>query len=172
MQLADIFYRAGALVFGGGHVLLPLLQAELVPAGLVDADTFLAGYGAAQAIPGPLFTFSAYLGAVSSVGPGGVGGAAIALVATFVPGALLVVAALPFWEALRHSRYMQRVLAGVNAGVVGILAAALYTPVFTDGITGPGTLVVAAVAFVALSRWRTPAWAVVIAAAVVGWLLL
>lgn len=172
LQLVDIFYRAGALVFGGGHVLLPLLQAELVPTGLVDADTFLAGYGAAQAIPGPLFTFSAYLGAVSSVGPGGIAGAVIALLAIFLPGALLVVGALPFWEALRHSRYAQRVLAGVNAGVVGILAAALYTPVFTDGITGPGTLVLAAVAFVALNRWRAPAWAVVIAAAVLGWLLL
>ncbi|MGI6877539.1 chromate efflux transporter [Microbacterium sp. gxy059] len=170
--LVDVFYRAGSLVFGGGHVVLPLLEAETVQTGLVGHDAFLAGYGAAQAVPGPLFTFAAYLGAVTTIGPTGIAGAAIALVAIFLPSALLIVGALPFWERLRHVRHAQRALAGVNAGVVGILAAALYTPVFTQGITGGGTLALAAAAFVALTMWKTPAWAVVIAAALIGWITL
>lgn len=170
ISLADVFYRAGALVFGGGHVVLPLLEAEIVQTGLVDSGAFLAGYGAAQAVPGPLFTFAAYLGAVTLTGPTGFAGASIALVAIFLPSALLIIGALPFWERLRHARFAQRVLAGVNAGVVGILAAALYTPVFTQGIIGVGTLALAAVAFVALTMWKTPAWAVVLAAALIGWI--
>ncbi len=170
--LVDGFYRAGSLVFGGGHVVLPLLETETVRTGLVDQDTFLAGYGAAQAVPGPLFTFAAFLGAVMQAGPTGVAGAAIALVAVFVPSVLLVVGGLPFWERLRHAPGAQRALMGVNAGVVGLLAAALYTPVFTHGVTSVSTMSIAAVAFVALTVWRTPAWAVVIAAGLVGLLVL
>ncbi|MBO1902050.1 chromate efflux transporter [Leucobacter weissii] len=172
VRLADIFYRAGALVFGGGHVVLPLLEAETVRTGLVAQDAFLAGYGAAQAVPGPLFTFAAYLGAVTTSGPSGALGAGIALLAVFLPSALLVVGAVPFWERWRASRRARRALTGVNAGVVGILAAALYTPVFTEGVTGPGGLVIAAASFVALAVWRAPAWAVVAAAAILGALLL
>lgn len=171
-QLFDSFYRAGALVFGGGHVVLPLLEAEVVGTGMVSADAFLAGYGAAQAVPGPLFTFAAYLGAMNELGPTGLVGAAIALIAVFLPAALLVIGVLPFWERVRHFSHARRALMGVNAGVVGILAAALYSPVFTLGITSPLTLAIAAAAFVALRMWKAPAWAVVIAAAVLGWLLL
>ncbi|GAB3167523.1 chromate efflux transporter [Myceligenerans halotolerans] len=168
--LADTFYRAGSLVFGGGHVVLPLLQAET--AGAVTHDQFLAGYGAAQAVPGPLFTFSAYLGALSTTGPGGALGAAIALVAVFLPSALLVTGALPFWDRLRRARGAQRALAGVNAGVVGLLAAAFYDPVFTQGVLAAETpataLALAVVAYVALVVWRTPPWAVVVSAGVLG----
>lgn len=175
-RLVDVFYRAGALVFGGGHVVLPLLQAELVPSGLVGNDQFLAGYGAAQAVPGPLFTFAAYLGTVTTSGPTGVAGAAIALVAIFVPSALLVVGALPFWERLRGAPRARRALTGVNAGVVGLLAAALYDPVFTQGVLAAGeplvALALAIAAFVALARWAAPPWAVVIAAGLVGWAVL
>lgn len=180
LAMFDAFYRSGALVFGGGHVVLPLLEAETVQTGLISADAFLAGYGMAQAVPGPLFTFAAYLGAVSG-NPGAgtadaagvnLAGAGIALVAIFLPAALLVVGTLPFWDRIRRAPTARRVLAGVNAGVVGILAAALYTPVFTAGITGPLTLALAAVAFVALHVWKTPAWAVVIVAAAAGWVLL
>ncbi|TLP97339.1 chromate efflux transporter [Nesterenkonia salmonea] len=173
-SLADLFYRAGSLVFGGGHVVLPLLQAETVNAGLVEADTFLAGYGAAQAVPGPLFTFAGFLGASTMEGPGGVTGAVIATLAIFLPAALLVLAALPFWEALRSNAHARRALMGVNAGVVGILAAALYDPVFTAGVldVGLGALVLAVGSFVALNSWKVPAWAVVLAAGVLGWLVL
>ncbi len=172
LRLADVFYRAGSLVFGGGHVVLPLLQAEVVPAGLVPQETFLAGYGAAQAVPGPLFTFSAFLGASTTTGPTGLLGATIALVAIFLPAGLLVVGVLPFWETLRRAHRARRALAGVNAAVVGILAAALYDPVFTQGITSAGTLAVAVAVFVARVRWQLPAWAAVIAAGMVGFLLL
>lgn len=172
LRLTDTFYRAGALVFGGGHVVLPLLQAETVATGLVGSNDFLAGYGAAQAVPGPLFTFAAYLGSVTTSGPTGVLGAAIALVAIFLPSALLVIGALPFWSRLRHSPRARRALAGINAGVVGLLAAALYTPVFTGGISGPMALAVAVAAFVALTQWSAPPWAVVIVAAGLGQLLL
>lgn len=172
LGLFDTFYRAGALVFGGGHVVLPLLQAETVQTGLVDPGVFLAGYGAAQAVPGPLFTFAAFLGAVTTSPPSGLLGAAIALIAVFLPATLLLVGTLPFWEQLRHAPLAQRALAGVNAGVVGILAAALYTPVFTEGVTGVASLAIAVVCFVALHAWRAPAWAVVIAAALIGWAVL
>src|SRR5690606_1307636 len=131
VPLIDGFYRAGALVFGGGHVVLPLLQAEVVETGLVDREAFLAGYGAAQAVPGPLFTFAAYLGAVMQAPPAGMVGAAVALVAIFIPSALLIIGCLPFWDRLRSAPLAQRALAGVNAAVVGLLAAALYDPVFS-----------------------------------------
>ena len=172
LRLADIFYRTGALVFGGGHVVLPLLDAQTVQAGLVDADTFLAGYGAAQAVPGPLFTFSAYLGASMESGPSGVLGAAIALVAVFLPAGLLVVGVLPFWDRVRRAPSARRAVMGVNAAVVGILAAALYDPVITQGIISVGTLLIALA--VAASQWwgRVPIWAAVLASALAGQLLL
>lgn len=171
-RLFDVFYRAGALVFGGGHVVLPLLEAGTVQTGLIDQDVFLAGYGAAQAVPGPLFTFAAYLGAVTTSPPSGLLGAGIALVAIFLPATLLVVGVLPFWDRLRRAPLAQRALMGVNAGVVGILAAALYTPVFTEGVTSVAALGIAAAGFVALTSWKAPAWAVVVAAGLIGWAVL
>ena len=168
VSLVDSFYRAGSLVFGGGHVVLPLLEAETVQAGLVDRDAFLAGYGAAQAVPGPLFTFAAYLGAITQTAPTGLLGAALALLAIFLPSALLIIGGLPFWDSLRRSPRAQRALAGIGAAVVGLLAAALYDPVFTEGITSPIAMAVAAAAFVALTAWKLPAWAVVLAASLIG----
>lgn len=170
--LFDVFYRVGALVFGGGHVVLPLLQAETVHAGLVDPGRFLAGYGAAQAVPGPLFTFAGYLGAVMEGSPPRLLGAAIALIAIFLPSMLLLIGVLPFWERLRRSPRAQSALKGVNAGVVGILAAALYTPVFTEGVAGTPSLAIAVAMFVLLTAWKVPAWAVVLSAAVLGGILL
>ncbi len=170
--LFDIFYRTGSLVFGGGHVVLPLLEAETVQTGLVESGTFLAGYGAAQAVPGPLFTFAAFLGAVTTSGPGGMAGASIALIAIFLPSALLVLGVLPFWERLRRIVGVRRALMGVNAGVVGLLAAALYDPVFVEGVTGAASFLVAVLSFVALASWKAPAWAVVFAAAGLGIVLL
>lgn len=174
LELFAVFYRAGALVFGGGHVVLPLLQAEVVPPGWVSEQTFLAGYGAAQAVPGPLFTFAAFLGASMNEAPTGWTGGAIALVAIFVPGFLLVVGALPFWEALRRSARMQAALAGINAAVVGLLFAALCTPVWTSAIRGPGDAALAAVALLALMRWKLPPWLVVAGCGAAGglWSLL
>lgn len=172
LRLFTVFSGAGALVFGGGHVVLPLLETQLVPTHLVSHDAFLAGYGAAQAVPGPLFTFAGYLGAIADVGPGGVAGAVVALVAVFLPGALLVVGVLPWWESLRHRAWARRALSGVNAGVVGLLAAAFYDPVFTEGIGSVSALVLAVAAFVALTRWSAPPWAVVVAAGLVGAVLL
>lgn len=168
LLLADTFFRAGALVFGGGHVVLPLLEAGVVDTGWVRADTFLAGYGAAQAMPGPLFTFAAFLGAVSTVGPGGIAGAAVATIAIFAPGFLLLVGALPFFAAVQRTRLAPAAFAGVGAAVVGILAAALYTPVFTSGVTGTASFALAAVCFVLLTALRTPAWAVVLIGAAGG----
>ena len=136
LKLFDAFYRAGSLVFGGGHVVLPLLQASVVPPGWVSNDAFLAGYGAAQAVPGPLFTFAAYLGAVMGPQPNGWLGARLCLVAVFLPSFLLVIGALPFWDDLRRRPGAQGALRGVNAAVVGLLLAALYNPVWTAGITG------------------------------------
>ncbi|WP_431796212.1 chromate efflux transporter [Microbacterium enclense] len=171
IALADAFFRSGALVFGGGHVVLPLLQAEVVQTGWVSPDAFLAGYGAAQAVPGPLFTFAAYLGSVSAVGPGGIVGAAVALAAIFLPGFLILVGVLPFWDALRERPRVRAAMRGANAAVVGILGAALYTPVFTTAVTGPGPFVLALVGFVLLTAFRIPAWIVVIVGAVGGILL-
>lgn len=168
LTLADAFFRSGALVFGGGHVVLPLLQAEVVQTGWVLPEAFLAGYGAAQAVPGPLFTFAAYLGAVSDVGPGGMLGAAVALAAIFLPGFLVLVGVLPFWDALRTRPRVRAAMRGANAAVVGILGAALYTPVFTTAVTGPGPFVLALLGFVLLTAFRAPAWAVVLAGAAAG----
>ncbi|OAN46555.1 chromate transporter [Chloroflexus islandicus] len=160
--------RSGSLVFGGGHVVLPLLETVTVGAGLMNADTFIAGYGAAQAVPGPLFTFSAYLGAVAAAPPGGWLGGTLALVAIFLPSFLLVWAALPFWAALRAQPAAQAALAGINAAVVGILLAALYQPVITSAIRGPVDVALALSAFAALHVWRAPPWAVVVGWAVIG----
>ncbi len=168
LQLFDTFYRAGALVFGGGHVVLPLLQAGVVDPGWVTAEQFVAGYGAAQAVPGPLFTFAAYLGALSAVGPGGAAGAAIALAGIFAPGFLLLVGVMPFWNALRSRRWARALLRGTNAAVVGILAAALYDPVFVTAITGPAPAALALLCLALLLVWRVPAWAVVAVGALGG----
>jgi chromate transporter len=168
LRLVDSFYRAGSLVFGGGHVVLPLLQAEVVPSGWVTNDAFLAGYGAAQAVPGPLFTFAAYLGAVMGPEPSGWLGAAICLVAVFLPGFLLMLGALPLWASLRRQPIPQAALRGVNAAVVGLLMAALYHPVWTSGIASGGDLALAVVAFVLLVMWQVPPWIVVILCAAGG----
>lgn len=161
LHLVDAFYRAGSLVFGGGHVVLPLLQAEVVPPGWVGNDAFLAGYGAAQAVPGPLFTFAAFLGAIMNVAPNGVAGAALCLVAIFLPSFLLVIGVLPFWDGLRAQPLAQSALRGVNAAVVGLLIAALYDPVFVVGITRTTDFALAAAAFLLLHLWKTPPWLVV-----------
>lgn len=171
LAVLDAFYRAGALVFGGGHVVLPLLEAEVVHTGWVNADDFLAGYGAAQAIPGPLFTFAAYLGAQLNVWPGGVPGAVLALVMIFAPGLLLLVAVLPYWSRVRQLSSVQALMRGANAAVVGVLAAALYQPVWTGAIVGRGEFTLALVGFLLLVRWQCPAWAVVALMALGGILL-
>ncbi len=168
LQVFDSFYRAGALVFGGGHVVLPLLQAETVATGWVGADAFLAGYGAAQAVPGPLFTFAAYLGAVLGPEPNGVAGSVIALLAVFLPGFLVLVGVLPFWDRFRSMAAAQSVMQGANAAVVGILGAALYAPVFTGAIGDMRDFALALLCFVLLMMWKTPPWAVVIVAALGG----
>jgi chromate transporter len=160
--VADAFYRTGALVFGGGHVVLPLIQAEVVPAGWVDDATFIAGYGAAQAVPGPLFTFAAFLGGAMAPGVAGVGYAALALVAVFVPSFLLLLGVLPYWEGLRRRVAVRRALVGVNAAVVGLLLAALYQPVWTSAIAGPRDMALALAAYLALAVWKVPPWAVVV----------
>jgi chromate transporter len=171
LALADSFYRSGSLVFGGGHVVLPLLQAEVVPPGWVSNDAFLAGYGAAQAVPGPLFTFAAYLGAVMGPVPNGVLGAIICLVAVFAPSFLLVIGALPFWDGLRHHPLARRALTGVNAAVVGLLLAALYDPVWTGAILAPKDVILALAAFTLLVFWKVPPWLVVVLTAAGGWAL-
>jgi chromate transporter len=168
LAVFDSFYRAGSLVFGGGHVVLPLLQAEVVPPGWVTTEAFIAGYGAAQAVPGPLFTFAAYLGAVMRQPPNGWPGAAWALVAVFLPSFLLVVGALPFWELLRQRAGFQAALRGINAAVVGLLLAALYDPVWTSAITGPADFGLALLAFGLLAFWRWPPWLVVAISALGG----
>jgi len=164
----DAFYRSGALVFGGGHVVLPLLRDAVVRPGWVSDPAFLAGYGAAQAVPGPLFTFAAYLGAVMRIGPGGVAGAALALAAIFLPGVLLLLGTLPFWDALRSRPRAQAAMRGVNAAVVGVLAAALYTPVWTSAVHRPIDFALALTGFVLLAAWRVPPLAVVILGGVAG----
>lgn len=168
LAVVDSFYRAGALVFGGGHVVLPLLQAEVVEPGWVTPDQFLAGYGAAQAVPGPLFTFAAYLGAVLGPEPNGVFGAVIALLAVFLPGFLILIGVLPFWYRFRAMASAQSLIQGANAAVVGILGAALYSPVFTSAIGDMRDFALALACFVALMAWKAPPWLVVIIAAVGG----
>ena len=171
LALADSFYRSGALVFGGGHVVLPLLEAEVVPTGWVSKDDFLAGYGAAQAVPGPLFTFSAYLGTAAGVlSPRWIGGL-LALGAIFLPSLLLVVGVLPFWERLRGFTNVRGALLGVNAAVVGLLLAALYDPVFTGAITSPRDFALASAAFALLVFWKAPPWLVVLLTGGAGALL-
>jgi len=164
LAIFNQFYRAGALVFGGGHVVLPLLQHAVVPSGWMSNQQFLAGYGAAQAVPGPLFTFAAYLGGFTY----GIWGALTALVAIFLPAFLLVVGALPFWHAFQENPRFQAALRGINAAVVGILLAALYNPVWTSAIKNPADFCLAIAAFGLLTLWKLPPWAVVLFAAVGG----
>jgi len=171
LALTDAFYRTGALVFGGGHVVLPLLQAEVVPTGWVSNDVFLAGYGAAQAMPGPLFTFAAFLGASMTQAPTGWLGGLLCLLAIFAPSFLLVMGALPFWESLRRSPRTQAALAGVNAAVVGLLLAALYQPVWTSAIFTAQDFGLALIGVVALMVWKLPPWLVVVGSGAAGWLL-
>jgi chromate transporter len=168
LALFQGFYRAGALVFGGGHVVLPLLQAVVVPPGWLSNNEFLAGYGVAQAVPGPLFTFSAFLGAARGPSPNGLEGAAIALVAIFLPGALLVYASLPFWNLFRQHTAFQSALSGINACVVGILMAALYLTIWTQTVHLPSDFGVVLVAFALLVVWKRPPWQVVILGAIAG----
>ena len=160
--LVASFYRSGALVFGGGHVVLPLLQQAVVPPGWLGNDAFLAGYGAAQAVPGPLFTFAAYLGTVMQPGPSGWAGGLICISAIYLPSFLLLVGVLPFWDALRRRRGVRAALSGINAAVVGLLLAALYRPVWTSAILGPGDFALGIAAFLLLALWRMPPWLVVI----------
>ncbi|MBU8914705.1 chromate transporter [Bacillus sp. FJAT-29953] len=164
LALFDSFYRSGALVFGGGHVVLPLLEREFVPTGWLSKEEFLAGYGAAQAVPGPLFTFAAYIGAVINGWKGGV----VATIAIFLPAFLLVFGTLPFWNSLRRSPRIKGALTGVNAAVVGILISAFYTPIWTSSIHDPQDFAFAAVLFSMLAYWKLPPWIVVVAGIVVG----
>ncbi|MFU2489262.1 chromate efflux transporter [Thauera sp. WH-1] len=171
LSMVDAFYRAGSLVFGGGHVVLPLLQTEVVPNGWVGNDAFLAGYGAAQAVPGPLFTFAAFLGASMNQAPAGWLGGLICLLAIFAPSFLLVLGVLPFWERLRRHTRTQAALLGINAAVVGLLLAALYQPVWTSAIHTPRDFGLALVALIALMFWKLPPWLVVVGSGVAGGLL-
>lgn len=166
--LFDAFYRSGALVFGGGHVVLPLLQAEVVTPGWLPNEAFLTGYGMAQAIPGPLFTFAAYLGAVMGPAPNGLVGATIGLIAVFLPGLLLIYGMLPFWDTLRLRPAAQAAMRGANAAVVGILGAALYNPVWTSAVLDPGDFALALAGFLLLTVWKTPPWIVVVFLAMAG----
>ncbi|HYB66252.1 MAG TPA: chromate efflux transporter [Steroidobacteraceae bacterium] len=166
--LLEAFYRCGALVFGGGHVVLPLLRDAVVAPGWVSDAAFLSGYGAAQAVPGPLFSFAAYLGAVVNIGPGGIAGAATALVAIYMPGMLLLLGALPLWQSLRAMRRAPAVVSGIHAAVVGLLAAALYDPIWTTAVHTRGDLAVAAVGLVLLITWRVPPLVVVLTGAAGG----
>jgi chromate transporter len=168
LRVFEAFYRAGSLVFGGGHVILPLLQASVVPPGWVTNDAFLAGYGAAQAVPGPLFTFAAYLGAVMGPQPNGWAGAALCLVAAFLPSFLLVTGALPFWDILRRQDWARSALGGLNAAVVGLLLAALYNPVWSGGILDARDFALGVTAFLLLFMWQTPPWLVVVLCALGG----
>jgi len=168
VALIDAFYRAGALVFGGGHVVLPLLQAAVAPPGWISNDAFLAGYGAAQAVPGPLFSFAAYLGAAMGPAPNGVAGAALCLAAIYLPSFLLIVGVLPFWAALRGAPGARAALRGVNASVVGLLIAALYRPVWTAGVANAGDFCIVVAAFLLLYSWRAPPWLVVALGALAG----
>jgi len=162
IALIDAFYRSGALVYGGGHVVLPLLQAAVVPPGWITNDAFLAGYGAAQAVPGPLFTFSAYLGTMMGPAHHAWVGGLICLAAIFLPSFLLLVGALPFWNSLRQRSSVQSALRGVNAAVVGLLLAALYQPVWTSAILAPTDFAIGIAAFLLLALWNLPPWLVVV----------
>lgn len=167
IALMDSFYRSGSLVFGGGHVVLPLLEHELVPTGGVSREAFLTGYGAAQAVPGPLFTFAAYLGTVSH----GIIGGIVATLAIFLPAFLLVVGTLPFWNSIRNKAPIQGILAGVNAAVVGILLAALYDPLWTSAILGAKDAILGLLLFILLVHWKLPPWVIVLVGALGGTIL-
>jgi chromate transporter len=171
LAMFDAFYRSGALVFGGGHVVLPLLQAQVVTPGWVGNEAFLAGYGLAQAVPGPLFTFAAYLGAVMNSPPNGLAGASIALVGLLLPGMLLVYGMLPFWDAARIRPAAQAAMRGTNAAVVGILGAALYNPVWTNAVLTPRDFALALFGFLLLTVWKMPPWIIVVLLAGSGILL-
>ncbi|MFC5531917.1 chromate efflux transporter [Cohnella yongneupensis] len=171
LQLADIGYRAGSLVFGGGHVVLPMLHEETTGLGLVSDQQFLAGYGATQAVPGPLFTFSAYIGAVSASGTEGLLRAAIMLVSIFLPSYLIVAGVLPYWTRLSAHRRTRAFVGGVNAAVVGLLLAALYSPVFSSTVATATDFVIVLIGFVLLANWRCPPWLIVLLAAVIGWIV-
>jgi chromate transporter len=166
--LFDAYYRSGALVFGGGHVVLPLLRDAFVTPGWVSDDAFLAGYGAAQAVPGPLFTFAAYLGTIVKASPHGVAGAGLGLIGIFLPGMLILLGTLPFWDTLRNRSAAQSAMRGVNAAVVGVLGAALYNPVWTSSVRTPGDFGIALVGFVLLVAWRAPPLVVVVISALGG----
>jgi chromate transporter len=167
IAMFDSFYRSGALVFGGGHVVLPLLEREFVPAGWLNGEQFLAGYGAAQALPGPLFTFAAYIGAVISGWQGGL----LATGAIFLPAFLLIFGTLPFWDALRRNAKVKSALMGVNAAVVGILISALYDPIWTNSILSTIDFSVAAILFSMLVFWKLPPWIIVVTGAMSGLLI-
>lgn len=171
LAVINAFYRVGSLVFGGGHVVLPLLQAAVVPSHWVSNDTFLAGYGLTQAVPGPLFTFVSFLGASMTLSPTGWLGALICMVSIFLPSFLLIFGTLPFWELLRRSVHTQAALAGVNAAVVGLLLSALYRPVWTSAIFTIKDVGILVLALLALMRWKLPPWLVVLGSGVVGWML-
>ena len=171
LEVFDSFFRVGSLVFGGGHVVLPLLQTEVVGPGWVTNEQFVAGYGATQAVPGPLFTFSAYLGAVMAVEPNGWAGAILALVAIFLPSFLLIAGALPFWDLLRSMAIFQSALKGINAAVVGLLLTALYKPVWTSAIYSPADFGLGLIAFGLLMFWKCPPWLVVVLTAIGGELI-
>jgi len=166
--LFDIFYRVGSTVFGGGHVVLPMLQAELAPNGLVAADQFLAGYGAAQAVPGPLFTFAAFLGSATPLIDNPWLGGLLCLVAIFLPSFLMVLACLPYWEVLRHYSPIQSALVGINAAVVGILAATFIKPLVLTTVSSVFDVAFVVIVFVALQRYKLPPWLLVIVGALVG----
>jgi chromate transporter len=167
-DLFAAFYRSGALVFGGGHVVLPLLREAFVAPGWISDDAFLAGYGAAQAVPGPLFTFSAYLGAMVTPEPHGIAGAALGLFSIFLPGILILIGTLPFWNAFRARVGAQAAMRGVNAAVVGVLGAALYNPVWSSSVKTPGDFAVALIGLVLLISWRAPPLVVVLVSACAG----
>jgi chromate transporter len=171
LAVATAFYRTGSLVFGGGHVVLPMLQTAVVEPGWVANESFLAGYGLTQAMPGPLFTFAAFLGASMQAPPTSWAGGALCLVAIFLPSLLLVFGALPFWATLRTNRHVQSALTGVNAAVVGLLLAALCRPVWTSAVFGLGDVCFVLLALAALMAWRLPPWLVVVVCAAAGWLL-
>lgn len=164
IAMIDSFYRSGSLVFGGGHVVLPLLEQEFVPTGWISEESFLAGYGATQAVPGPLFTFAAYIGTVMKGWQGGL----VATFAVFLPAFLLILGALPFWDQLRNNPKVKGAIMGVNAAVIGILIAALYTPIWTSSVLQPTDFALAAVLFTMLAYWKLPPWMVVVAGAVGG----
>ncbi|CAH0344024.1 chromate transporter [Bacillus sp. CECT 9360] len=167
LAMFDSFYRAGSLVFGGGHVVLPLLEGEFVAEGLLTEDAFLTGYGAAQAVPGPLFTFASYIGTVI----GGWSSGLLATVAIFLPAYLLVIGTLPFWNSIRRNPSITGALMGVNAGVVGLLIAAFYHPIWTSAIVKPQDFALSALLFSMLAFWKIPVWLVVVAGAICGWLI-